>query len=115
MLLPSALQHALVHRLIEFYSPYCKRELPYSALHQPAPPVLETRTPVSQSPSHVRFPCNLLPTHTRTTSRDPPDCKKFAPVWEDLTEMNEHLQDSSEFYMARVDCIAQGGEFSFAS
>ncbi|CAD6914202.1 unnamed protein product [Tilletia laevis] len=35
------------------------------------------------------------------------DCQKFAPTWDDVTKMSEHLADSSEFRMARVDGTAQ--------
>ncbi len=35
-------------------------------------------------------------------------CKKFAPVFHDLAESNQHLEDSSNFHIARVNCIAQG-------
>ncbi|KAL9935477.1 hypothetical protein V8E36_005825 [Tilletia maclaganii] len=34
-------------------------------------------------------------------------CQKFAPTWEDAAKMSAHLQDSSNFHMARVDCVAQ--------
>ncbi|SNX82395.1 uncharacterized protein MEPE_01101 [Melanopsichium pennsylvanicum] len=34
-------------------------------------------------------------------------CKRFAPIFHDLAESNNHLQDSSEFHIARVNCIAQ--------
>lgn len=30
------------------------------------------------------------------------------PTWKDLAEIGAHLEDSSAFYMARVDCTAQG-------
>ncbi|PWN47155.1 thioredoxin-like protein, partial [Violaceomyces palustris] len=35
-------------------------------------------------------------------------CKHFAPLWQDLAEYNEHLEDSSDFHMARINCISQG-------
>lgn len=35
-------------------------------------------------------------------------CKQFAPTWKDLVAADSHLQDSSDFHFARVDCIAQG-------
>lgn len=35
-------------------------------------------------------------------------CKRFAPVLHDLAESNFHLRDSSNFNIARVNCIAQG-------
>lgn len=34
-------------------------------------------------------------------------CKRFAPVLHDLAESNKHLEDSSEFHIARVNCVAQ--------
>ncbi|SPO22681.1 uncharacterized protein UTRI_01359 [Ustilago trichophora] len=34
-------------------------------------------------------------------------CKKFAPTYHDLAESNKHLEDSSDFHLARVNCIAQ--------
>ena len=37
-----------------------------------------------------------------------PHCQAFAPTWKDLSVISEHLEDSSHFFMARVDCIAQG-------
>lgn len=30
------------------------------------------------------------------------------PTWKDLSEISTHLEDSSNFYMARVDCTVQG-------
>lgn len=30
------------------------------------------------------------------------------PTWKDLTEISAHLEDSSQFYMGRVDCTLQG-------
>lgn len=36
------------------------------------------------------------------------DCKRFMPTWKDLTEISAHLEDSSQFYMGRVDCTLQG-------
>ncbi|KAK0558100.1 hypothetical protein OC846_000093 [Tilletia horrida] len=35
-------------------------------------------------------------------------CQKFAPTWEDVVKMSGHFADSSDFRMARVDCMAQG-------
>lgn len=35
-------------------------------------------------------------------------CKKFAPTFSDLAESDRHLEDSSNFHIARVNCIAQG-------
>lgn len=35
-------------------------------------------------------------------------CKKFAPTLHDLAESSKHFQDSSNFHIARVNCIAQG-------
>ncbi|PWZ01080.1 thioredoxin-like protein [Testicularia cyperi] len=35
-------------------------------------------------------------------------CKRFAPTWKDLVESDRHLEDSSDFHFARVNCIAQG-------
>ena len=35
-------------------------------------------------------------------------CKRFAPTFHDLAESNRHLEDSSDFHIARVNCIAQG-------
>lgn len=35
-------------------------------------------------------------------------CKKFAPTFHDIAESNRHLEDSSNFHIARVNCIAQG-------
>ncbi|EPQ31607.1 uncharacterized protein PFL1_00940 [Pseudozyma flocculosa PF-1] len=35
-------------------------------------------------------------------------CKKFAPVWQDLAEYEEHLADSHDFRFTRVNCITQG-------
>jgi thiol-disulfide isomerase/thioredoxin len=37
-----------------------------------------------------------------------PHCKRLAPTWRDLADAERHLQDSSDFHMARVNCIAQG-------
>lgn len=35
-------------------------------------------------------------------------CKRFAPTFHDLAVDNRHLEDSSDFHIARVNCIAQG-------
>lgn len=35
-------------------------------------------------------------------------CKRFAPTFHDLADDNRHLEDSSNFHIARVNCIAQG-------
>ncbi|GAK62913.1 uncharacterized protein PAN0_002c1115 [Moesziomyces antarcticus] len=37
-----------------------------------------------------------------------PHCKRLAPTWRDLADAERHLEDSSDFHMARVNCIAQG-------
>ncbi|KDN48208.1 thioredoxin-like protein [Tilletiaria anomala UBC 951] len=37
-----------------------------------------------------------------------PHCRNFFPTWKDLAIISEHLEDSSSFYMAQVDCEAQG-------
>ncbi|CDR99333.1 hypothetical protein [Sporisorium scitamineum] len=34
-------------------------------------------------------------------------CKHFAPTFHDIAESNRHLEDSSDFHIARVNCIAQ--------
>lgn len=38
-------------------------------------------------------------------------CQKFAPTWGALAEMHGHLADSHNFHLARVNCVAQGGEW----
>ncbi len=35
-------------------------------------------------------------------------CKRLAPTFHDIAESNRHLEDSSNFHIARVNCIAQG-------
>ncbi|SJX61100.1 uncharacterized protein SRS1_12321 [Sporisorium reilianum f. sp. reilianum] len=34
-------------------------------------------------------------------------CKRLAPTFHDIAESNRHLEDSSNFHIARVNCIAQ--------
>lgn len=55
-----------LHRLVEFFSPYC------------------------------------------------PHCQQFAPIWQDVLEMQEHLATDSDFHMSRVNCIEQGGAWALA-
>lgn len=40
-----------------------------------------------------------------------PHCKHFAPTWENIVELHGHLADSSDFHLAQVNCIEQGGAF----
>ncbi|UTT93188.1 hypothetical protein NDA17_001053 [Ustilago hordei] len=35
-------------------------------------------------------------------------CKNFAPTFHDLAESSKHFEDSSNFHISRVNCIAQG-------
>lgn len=35
-------------------------------------------------------------------------CKRLAPTFHDIADDNRHLEDSSNFHIARVNCIAQG-------
>ena len=37
-------------------------------------------------------------------------CRHFAPTWSKLARENQHLERLSGFYMAQVNCLAQGGE-----
>ncbi|PWN98996.1 thioredoxin-like protein [Tilletiopsis washingtonensis] len=37
-----------------------------------------------------------------------PHCQQFAPIWQDVLEMQEHLATDSDFHMSRVNCIEQG-------
>lgn len=37
-----------------------------------------------------------------------PHCRRIAPTLRDLAESSRHLEDSSNFHIARVNCIAQG-------
>lgn len=37
-----------------------------------------------------------------------PHCKKFAPIWQEVTEAYADLENTHDFHMARVNCIASG-------
>lgn len=38
-----------------------------------------------------------------------PHCRKFEPTWRELTEKYDPQGQSTDFHMAQVNCIAQGG------
>ncbi|CEH15440.1 Thioredoxin/protein disulfide isomerase [Ceraceosorus bombacis] len=37
-----------------------------------------------------------------------PHCRHFAPVWQDVVEVQEHLALTADFHMSRVNCLTFG-------